>query len=221
MSAELEYTRDEQPVAQEWSAAESDHRIANSLSMVASLVRLQAGAAGRGEPLAPQEARAMLEEVAARIDAVGRLHRALAAAPIQEMVDASDYLRDICILAQKIFDPEGRLSICYELAEGARIPASRMAALGLIVNEAVVNSIKYAHPTGVAGSITLVCRPVFGDSLLVTVEDDGVGLPDAFDQQNDGGMGFRIMRSLADQLGATLTCRSSPLGLTMQVLFAI
>jgi two-component sensor histidine kinase len=92
--------------------------------------------------------------------------------------------------------------------------------LGLIVNEALVNSVKYAHPAGVSGFVTVSCRPLYGDSLLVSIEDDGVGLPPHLGEKG-GGLGLRIMRSLAEELGGTLTFRSSPLGLTVQVVVPV
>ncbi len=89
--------------------------------------------------------------------------------------------------------------------------------LGLAINEAIINALKYAHPSGVAGQAIVSCRQVYGDSLLVSVEDDGVGLPDGVEDRG-GGLGFRIMRSLAAELRAELSFRSSPLGLTVQLI---
>ena len=121
----------------------------------------------------------------------------------------------------RALDPQNRITVTYDLAECGLMSGERLAPLGLLVNEALVNSMKYAHPAGVRGLLQLSCRPVFGNSVLVAVEDDGVGLPSGVDHHRGGGMGFRIMRALAEQLGATLTCRSSALGLMVQVIAPI
>src|SRR5689334_13731461 len=131
--------------------AEGDHRIANSLAMIAALVRVQAGALGRGPPLEPKTAQSALEEAAARIEAVAGLHRMLSATSDSTALDPAHYLRDICDLAQRAFDHNARLSLQYELIEGALLEPRRVIAIGLIVNEAIINVLKYAHPAGVHG----------------------------------------------------------------------
>lgn len=199
---------------------ESDHRIANSLAMIAALVRVQAGVVGRDGPLEPARAQFVLEEAAARIEAVARLHRLLAQAPDGAFVEPAEYLREICELAQQAFDRDRRLELRYELIEGVPISARRAAALGLAVNEAIINALKYAHPDGGSGQAIVSCQPIPGDCLMVSVEDDGVGLPEGVDETS-GGLGFRIMRSLAAELEADLRFRSSPLGLTVQLVVPI
>ncbi len=84
---------------------ERDHRIANSLAMIAALLRVQAGAIGRGPPLAPRDGQMALEEAASRVEAVARLHRLLATTADGEMLEPAHYLREVCDLAQSAFDP--------------------------------------------------------------------------------------------------------------------
>ena len=220
MSAILEADREFDPAE---LRAESDHRVANSLAMTAALVRVQANAVGKGRALAPDVAQKILEEIAARIEAVAHLHRALALSPHESALEPGDYLRQICTMAQQTFDPNGRVDLTMDVAGGSPLAPERLGALGLIVNEALINAMKYAHPSGVDGQITVTCRPMFGDSLLVTIEDDGVGLPEncEFETGVGGGVGFRVMRALAGQIGAKITCRSSALGLTVQVLLKL
>ena len=210
----LVYDADKSPLA------ESDHRIANSLAMIAALVRIQAAAVGRGQQLSPQDAQSQLEEAAARIETVAQSHRLLANAGLGGALEPSIFIRDICDMAARAFDSDGRVSLSYEFEESPVLSASRMTTLGLIVNEAMVNALKYAHPAGVNGFINVACRPIYGDSLIVTVEDDGVGLPPHVDH-NGGGLGLRIMHSLAEELGGSLSFRSSPLGLTVQVVVPV
>ena len=89
--------------------------------------------------------------------------------------------------------------------------------MGLIVTELVTNAVKYAHPAGAPGRVEVRCRRACDDSVEVSVADDGVGFPEDFDPVSDGGLGLRVVRSLARQLGADLAFESGPLGLTVRV----
>jgi two-component sensor histidine kinase len=77
----------------------------------------------------------------------------------------------------------------------------------------VTNAIKYAHPAGVAGQIRLACRRRSNGHLTIEISDDGVGLPEGLDPMQQGHLGFRLVRSLAKQLGAAIEFRSDSLGL--------
>jgi two-component sensor histidine kinase len=88
--------------------------------------------------------------------------------------------------------------------------------VALIVSELVTNALKYAHPAGVAGRILVSCR-LTGAGLVVEVTDDGVGLSEDFDPHSDGGLGFRVVRGLARQLGADLVYESSDIGLIVRL----
>src|SRR5262249_40355038 len=114
----------------------------------------------------------------------------------------------------------GLVTVKYELAENLTLDHSRLAALGMLTSEAIINALKHAHPAGVEGEIIVGLRKIGGDYVLV-IEDDGVGLPDGFNPASDGGLGFRTMRQLAMQLKGRLSHRSSPLGLRTEVSFAI
>jgi two-component sensor histidine kinase len=83
----------------------------------------------------------------------------------------------------------------------------------LIVREAVTNAIKYAHPTRIAGRITVTCSHDPEGVIAIEVTDDGVGLPENFNPETDGANGFRIMRALSQRLEATLAFTSTSLGL--------
>jgi two-component sensor histidine kinase len=86
-----------------------------------------------------------------------------------------------------------------------------MLSLGLLVSELVANSVKYAHPAGLPVKIDIGCEQN-ACQFVIEFADDGVGLPEGFDPAVDGGLGLRVVRSLAAQLGATIKFDSSPLG---------
>lgn len=200
------------------AAQEADHRIANSLARISALVRLEARTVRLA--VTPSDVRGLLEGVAARIESVAKLHRLLASVMDADNISAAAHLREVAEMTRATCDPEDRLSIRYELDSGLRLPAARVEALSLILHEALVNTIKYAHPSGVHGRVVVRCGGMGASGALLTVEDDGVGLPEGMDPQTGGGIGFRIMRSLSAQIGATLRVRPCDCGLAVQVYLA-
>jgi len=191
--------------------AEANHRIANSLAAISSLVQHQASAIDADGTLTATEVRRVLGEVRARVDAVARLHRALSDSG-DEPVDVGGYVQQIASeLVSSLSSPD-RPSLHFLGEIGCRIAPERALYLGLIVIELVTNSLKYAHPTGVPGEIAIHCRRE-GHMVRVDVSDDGVGLPEAFDLGGSRTSGLRLVRSLAEQIGGTVAFTSEGLGL--------
>lgn len=208
------------PTSQRETAVEADHRIANSLMLVASLLRLQAKELGQQPLVTGHEAKAALSDAASRVDAVSQLHRLLAAVPDAKAVDTGEYLRRIGDAAERFGASGTPITMRYDLATNVPMDPRRLVALGMLTSEAIINALKHAHPSGVAGDILVSFRKIGGEYMLV-IEDDGVGLPENFNPERDGGLGFRTMRQLALQLEARMSHQSTPLGLRTEVLFAL
>lgn len=201
------------------TAAEADHRIANSLMLVASLLRLQAKELGKQPFLTGPELKGLLDDAATRVDAVSQLHRLIAAAPNADAVDSATYLRRVGDAAGSV-GTGAKVRLRYNLADNLRLDSIRLASLGMLVSEAIINALKHAHPSGVAGEIAITFRKI-ADEYVLAIEDDGVGLPEGFDPVQDGGLGFRTMRHLALGLRGRLLHRSTPLGLRTELLFPV
>ena len=75
---------------------------------------------------------------------------------------------------------------------------------GLIINELVSNSLKYAFPTGKGGQIRVRFASENGHGLRLTVSDDGVGFPHGADLEKNESLGLKLVRSLTEQLGGTV-----------------
>ena len=199
------------------SSVEINHRVANNLALVVALVRLHRTRLAReGRSMTAGEASAFLDEVAARIDTVARLHRLLSEKPETETVDCAAYLQELCDTLGWSLPPDGAVEFSSGpdgAQDGYMVSPDQLLPLALIVTEAVTNAIKYAHPTGIPVKIRVGCRREDGGALVVEVEDDGVGLPEGFQPELEGGLGFHAMRMLAQQIAAELAFESSPLGL--------
>jgi two-component sensor histidine kinase len=197
--------------------AESNHRIANNLMLLAGSVRLRANDIGRGErPLSTPELQREMTEVAARIETVGMLHRLLSETPRFGAVDFGAYVREICVRVAASLQTLNDIDLS-SVDDTCIVTSQDALPLALIVQELVTNSLKYAHPTGVPGRIEISCGHDGQGTLYVVVADDGVGLPEYLDPDTDGSHGFRVVRALVDQLGATIEFDSSPLGLRSTV----
>jgi two-component sensor histidine kinase len=198
---------------------ESNHRIANNLTLIAGLLRLQASdIAKAGQTLSAEDACLLLEEVGGRIETVGRLHRLLADVGQTETLDLRGFLHDIAEAAVQSMSLAGDVTLAPALSDACSIPAHQALPLGFIIGEVVTNAVKYAHPAGVKGRIDVGCHARPEGAILVQIADDGVGLPEGFDPRRDGGLGMRMVRMLAGQLGANLAFESTSIGLTVRLL---
>jgi two-component sensor histidine kinase len=209
----LEQTADASLVPARDLVAEANHRIANSLAAVASLVHHRAHGIDRdGPPVPAHRVVELFGEVRARIETVARLHRLLSAAPTDEPIDIGAYIQPIAAELVSTFSSAGRVTLHFAGELGCRTAPERALPIGQIVVELVTNSLKYAHPTGVNGSINLLCRRDPG-GITIEVRDDGVGLPEGFDPSSSRTSGLRLVRTLVQQLGGTVTFDSDGLGL--------
>lgn len=201
--------------------AEANHRIANNLSAVIGLVRMQAAAIGAKELMTGSDVRILLEEVASRIDAVGLLHKLLAQHPLQDAVDVGDYLRGVCASLASSLCGAQLFELTQNFAPDCLVSRDKVVSLALIVNELVTNASKYAHPTGIPGKISVGCHREPNGNLVVEVADDGVGLPEQFDPETDGNLGLRLVRILSAQVDAKLLFHSSSLGLHVRLVMPL
>ena len=114
--------------------------------------------------------------------------------------------------------PGDRTELTHAHSGAATLAADRARSIGLIVGELVSNAVSYAHPAGVWGRIDVTSRSDCpAGTVWVEITDDGVGLPVSFDPMVDGGSGLTSVRSLADQLGATLHFSDGGVGLSVRL----
>ncbi len=196
------------------AAAEANHRIANNLSMIASLIRMRGASVCKDtRRMSGDQVRLILEEFGGRLDTVALLHRLLASGPQAAPIDIAVYLRDVAEAVVSSLAFAGATELQVTSDPGCFVSPETALSLGLIAGELVTNAVKYAHPTGVAGQIRLACRRRSDGNIAIEVSDDGVGLPEGVDPMKSSHLGFRLVRSLADQLGATIAFHSDALGL--------
>jgi two-component sensor histidine kinase len=199
--------------------AEANHRIANNLMVIASLTRLQASSLGQlDRPIEANEARQVLREAGTRIETVSMLHRLLAEVGRGRMLELTGYVKKISMAVVASMSVGERLELRHTSTEACLIRPEQAMPIGLIVCELVTNAIKHAHPAGAWGTIAVDCQRLADGRLRLEISDDGVGLPQGLDPNRDGDIGFRVLRSLAQQLNAGLAFVSNDFGLSVELL---
>lgn len=198
------------------TASEADHRIANSLAMISALVRMRAAAIVKaGGGLDADAVGRELRDAAGEIEVVARLHRLLSRAPDDSLLNVCDYLEEICEVVAGTPSFAAQITLERTFARDCNLSRDRVLPIALIVNEVITNAAKYAHPSGVPGKVLLTCgASADGREVRISVADDGVGFSDGFDPVKEGGVGFRVIRALCEQIGARHVFVSNPLGTT-------
>jgi two-component sensor histidine kinase len=187
-------------------AVEANHRIANNLTILAGLIRSEIGTLPADALIDRLYISHALEQISLRIDAVGRLHRLLTGAAYGEDIELGAYLREIADAATCSLVNTRSLEIHFMLENQIVLPAKRASQIGLLVGEALTNSIKHARPTGGPGTIWITCGRLPADRLIVQIMDDGMGLVANINPMGakDSGLGMRLMRGLARDLQGEL-----------------
>ena len=173
--------------------AEVNHRVANSLAIVASMVAMQARAA------ASEETRTALTETRSRISAVALVHKKLYTSGEVETVALEEFLQSLLEqLEVSMRDAGHTASIKTDIAP-LSLATDKTVSLGVIASEWVTNAFKYAYPNG-KGEIRVALKRESDGQAVLLVEDDGVGRKPG--QQPQGtGLGTKLVNAMATTLG--------------------
>jgi len=192
---------------------EADHRISNNLSILSGTIRMHArSVTSNGTTLSSEQVCGLLGDISARIDVISKLHKLLGGNLEGDRIGLGEFLREICDTLSSLGSSAG-LNVQFDIDSSQAVVQHQALSIGLIAAELITNSIKYAHPAGLPVDVKVVCQKTGDGSFFVEISDDGVGLPEGFDSSVDGGLGFKLMRMLAKQLGAALTFNHDSLGL--------
>lgn len=176
---------------------EADHRIKNSLQLVASLLSLQRSR------LTDPEAIIALDGAIGRVNAIAETHRALHQSRDMRTINFGEMLGD---LASHIATLRPGIEIRCEVDDALELDAERAIPLGLIVSELLTNALLHAYPATGSGVVRARAQRE-GEDIVVTVQDYGVGMA-----TQPGGMralGEMIIRALCRQFGIEPETRSA------------
>ncbi len=195
---------------------EVNHRVKNSLQLVSSLLTLQTLS------LPNEAARAHFQDARSRIEAIARVHNRLYQADQFQTIEFGTYLKELC---DDLARASGGDSLCTIRMQSdlVDLPIDHAAPLGLIANELITNAIK--HRGGTAAQVEVSFRHEEADDgagiLVLTVADQGPGLPANFDMRKSRSLGMRLVTSLAGQIRATVALVPAPRGTAFRIALPI
>lgn len=177
---------------------EVNHRVANSLQLISALIGLQV------RKLHDSEARAALRQAAARVDAVSLVHRRLYTSSDVQFVELDQYVAGLVEELRRATGGDAPGNRIELRTEPIRVETDKAVSLGLVVNELVTNALKYAYPDGHTGVVRVSLLRAPEGGTMLSVEDDGVGLPDDDFASRGTGLGSMIVNAMAQGLNATV-----------------
>ena len=188
---------------------ELQHRVANSLQIIASVLMQSA------KRVQSEETRLHLHEAHSRVMSIATLQRQLAVTQLKS-VELRTYFADLCrsISASMIDDPK-RLSL-EAAVDDTTTTSDVSVSMGLIVTELVINSIKHAFPDQVSGGKIVVSFADEGGAWLLSVSDNGAGMP-VSTERGKPGLGTGLVEALSKQLDATVTVLDANPGTRVEI----
>jgi len=197
--AEQKYIIENSLVEKDSLLKEIHHRVKNNLQMVSSLLSLQT------KNTRSKAAIEALEEGKSRVKAMALIHQKLYQNEDLSVIEMQSYIESLINSVQSVYRKGGHnIDITID-AEGVELDIDRAIPFGLILNELVSNSFKYAFPKDDGnGKIYIQIRKAEDRDGYFEYSDNGIGLPDDTNDRANSSMGIRLMNRLANQLQTTL-----------------
>ena len=206
----LEREKDELLRQKDLLLEEMNHRVNNSLQIIASILLLKA------QTVQSEETRRHLREAHERVMAIATVQEQLHPAQFGTQIEAKNYLTRLCesLGASMIDDQPIRLQV--EASEGA-VTSEQAVSMGLIATELVINALKHAFPDGATGKIVVDFEST-ASAWRLSVSDDGIGIGTHLaDAPARSGLGTSIVEALTRQLGGRVATAAANPGTTVSV----
>lgn len=183
--------------------SEIHHRVKNNLQIVSSLLDLQAA------QVADPAIRTLLRDSQNRIYSMALIHQTLYRSNDFESVDFAQFSATLlsALIDSFSIDP-ARIAIRVDV-EPVHLPIDTAVPCGLVVNELITNALKHAFPNRNHGEIRIALTRQLGNEVLLSVSDDGIGLPDHVDIRTTKTIGLQLVGLLADQLDGEISIQRS------------
>lgn len=197
----------------EWLLKEVHHRVKNNLQIITSLLNSQSDVVGEGPVLDA------LSEGKRRIQAMAMIHQRLYNSDEYNCVLMPSYISELVDYLKESFNPGTR--IIFKLSiDPVALNLSVAVPFALILNEAISNALKHGFPDGREGTITVELQSLGGQTKLLKVADDGIGIPPSVDESNPNSFGLRLIRGFTSDISGTLKIERSK-GTSIVIVFDV
>lgn len=195
----------------EWLVKEIHHRVKENLQIIMRLLNAQAA------HLDDENALAAIRESRHRMQAISLIHQKLYSSESMALVGMDIYIRELVAYFEDSFAGLRQISFDLQIAD-VYLEVCQAVPIGLILNEAMTNSFKYAFPAGEEGTITVNLQYISEDDILLSVKDNGKGLPVDFEKRRHASMGILLMETLSEQLEGKLSVKNKD-GVSVTLIF--
>jgi two-component sensor histidine kinase len=195
----------------DWLLKEIHHRVKNNLQLVMSLLNSQS------QYISNEPALTAIHDSQHRVHAMSLIHQKLYGSENVSSIDLSFYIRELSSYLADSFSTGQRIRFEYEL-EPLEMDVSQAVPLGLILNEAITNAIKYAFPDNRQGLITITLTNTAADEYTLSISDNGVGMTTGFNYKKPSSLGMSLMEGLSGDLDGHFSMENNN-GTTIKITF--
>lgn len=193
--------------------SEVNHRVANSLQLVAALVNMQS------KTVTEESAKGALKETEARIQAISQIHKSLYTSGDVTSVALNDYLGAMLDNLGVAMRNDGHTARLTSTLDPIVLPTDESISLGVVATELVTNAFKYAYPAGQSGDIRVTLRKLPEGRAELVVQDDGIGLG-ATVRPGGTGLGSKIIAAMAAALKTNIEYINRKPGTAARLVFS-
>jgi len=191
------------------------HRVKNNLQVISSLLNLQS------EYIKDKQDMEIFQQSQQRIASMALIHEKMYQSPDLARIDFGEYIQDLVASLFSSYEvKEGKISLNFNLDTHVLLGLDLAIPCGLIIHELVSNSLKYGFPQGGEGEIYIDIRQNHQQQFIITVSDNGVGLPPNFNFKNTASLGWQLVDALTYQIAGDINIKSHP-GVEFQIIFPI
>jgi len=193
---------------------EIHHRVKNNLQIISSLLNLQS------EYIKDEESKELFYDSLNRIRSMALIHERLYQSKDFSKISVPDYIKDVTNYLLRTYKNKTRDVQIKIDVDGMALSINTAIPIGLIINEIVSNSLKYAFAGRSSGLIEVIMKKLENNSYSLILRDDGIGIPESVDFKNSKSLGLQLVNNLIEQLEASVeTDRTN--GTTFRIIFTI
>lgn len=207
----LEHEKDDLLVQKDMLMEEIQHRISNSMQMIAGIILMKANAVNS------EETRPLLKDIHDRVLSIAAVQQQLRASGAIGPIEIISYLTRLSEALATSMIGDGRPITLKVVGDGGSLNARQAESIGLITTELVMNSLKHAFPGATTEGQILIKYEINGTDWELSVADNGIGKPDGVFAQPKSGLGTGIVKALAHSLDAKVETLSGVGGTVISV----